>query len=52
MKNDLIICRIVQSLTEQRETYIRNDIGYVTKVREFCLQLISKEAGDYVWVAD
>ena len=31
--------RIVQSLTEQRETYIRNDIGYVTKVGEICLQL-------------
>ena len=44
--------RIVQNSTEQRDICIRNDVEYVTKVREFCLQLISKEAGDYVWVAD
>ena len=36
-------CRIDQShssnIIEQRDICIRNDAGYVTKVREICLQL-------------
>ena len=31
--------RIVQNLTEQRDVCIRNDVGYVTKAGETCLQL-------------